>query len=291
MSARYRLEHRTTYTYDAPVTSSYGRAHLLPRPDESQQVLSSTVTWQPPAAEWRDSLDFFGNRSTWFRVDRPHDTLEVVAVSELVVDRRVVDVAALDAAPWEAARDALAATDEDRGFLLPSPLVDPGAVGGYAAATFTPGRALGAALRDLLDRVAADFTYRSGATTVRTTLPELLAARSGVCQDFAHLVVGCLRSVGLAARYVSGYLETSAPPGRPKLRGVDASHAWAAVLVPGTGWIELDPTNRQFVDERYVVVAWGRDYTDVPPLKGVIYTEAGHSTLDVGVDLVRLPGE
>ncbi|MGN6606245.1 MAG: transglutaminase family protein [Jatrophihabitans sp.] len=290
MTARYRLVHRTTYTYDAPVTLSYGRAHLTPRATAHQQVLSSSVDITPGTSERRESTDFHANPTLWFRVDEPHDRLEVTATSELVVDRHDADAAALDA-PWEAARDGLGASDEARDHRLPSPLVDPAAAREYVAPSFVSGRPLGAALTELLDRVADDFTYRSGATTVRTTVPEVLAARSGVCQDFAHLVIAGLRSLGLAARYVSGYLETSPPPGRAKLRGADASHAWAAVLVPGAGWIELDPTNRQFVDERYVVAAWGRDYTDVPPLKGVIYTDATRSTLQVGVDLLRLPGE
>ena len=124
---------------------------------------------------------------------------------------------------------------------------------------------------------------------MRTTLPELLALRQGVCQDFTHLALGCLRAVGLPARYVSGYLETAPPPGRPKLEGSDASHAWASVMVPGGGWVDLDPTNDHLADSRYVVTAWGRDFRDVSPLKGVIFTESSGSSLEVGVDVVRLP--
>ena len=139
---------------------------------------------------------------------------------------------------------------------------------------------------DLIHRIHADFRYESGATTVKTTLPEVLERRAGVCQDFAHLTVGCLRSMGLAARYVSGYLETAPPPGRPKLLGADASHAWASVLIPGGGWVSLDPTNDQLLDGRYVTTAWGRDYSDVPPLKGVIFTESKTKhVLQVRVDV------
>jgi transglutaminase-like putative cysteine protease len=125
-------------------------------------------------------------------------------------------------------------------------------------------------------------------TTVSTPLTEVLERREGVCQDFAHLAVACLRGVGLPARYVSGYLETLPPPGRPRLQGADASHAWAAVLLPELGWVDLDPTNDRVVDDDYVITAWGRDYSDVPPLKGVIFTESKESTLDVAVDVLRI---
>jgi transglutaminase-like putative cysteine protease len=177
---------------------------------------------------------------------------------------------------------------EERAYLLPSPLVDLApAVAAYARPSFDAGRPLGEALVDLLARISADFAYKPGTTTVRTTLPEVLRKRTGVCQDFAHLAIGCLRSLGLATRYVSGYLETTPPPGRPKLLGADASHAWASVFVPGRGWVDIDPTNDQFVDSSYVVAGWGRDYDDVPPLKGVIFTDAKTSTMRVSVDLAR----
>jgi transglutaminase-like putative cysteine protease len=158
----------------------------------------------------------------------------------------------------------------------------------YASSSFEPGRAIGAVLRDLCSRIHRDFEYRSGSTTVATTVAELLRRRFGVCQDFSHLAVSCLRSAGLTTRYVSGYLETKPPRGRPKLLGADASHAWASVLVPQAGWVDVDPTNDQFVDDRYVVLAHGRDYDDVPPLKGVILSDASYSTMGVSVDVTRV---
>ncbi|MFZ1410433.1 MAG: transglutaminase family protein, partial [Micropruina sp.] len=158
----------------------------------------------------------------------------------------------------------------------------------YALTVLAPERPLGDALVGLYSTIYRDFKYRLGATSVRTTLPELLTLRAGVCQDFAHLAVGCLRSVGLPGRYVSGYVETSPPPGQPKLEGSDASHAWASVLVPDGSWIDLDPTNDHFADSRYIVTAWGRDFRDVSPLKGVIYTEAKTSSLEVQVDVFRV---
>ncbi len=143
-------------------------------------------------------------------------------------------------------------------------------------------------MAELAARMHSDFEYVPGATTVRTTLGELLQKRRGVCQDFAHLAVGCFRSMGLPARYVSGYLETRPPAGRPKLIGSDASHAWAEVLVPGLGWVGIDPTNNKFVDAGYVITAWGRDYADVPPLSGVIVTDSRKSSMKVSVDVTRL---
>jgi transglutaminase-like putative cysteine protease len=153
---------------------------------------------------------------------------------------------------------------------------------------FTPGRPVGEAVRALVSRIHDEFAYRPGVTSVTTPLRDVLIRREGVCQDFAHLAVACLRCVGLPARYVSGYLETQPPPGKPKLQGADASHAWASVLLPELGWVDVDPTNDRIVDDDYVVTAWGRDYTDVPPLKGVIFTESKKSRLKVAVDVIRI---
>jgi transglutaminase-like putative cysteine protease len=158
----------------------------------------------------------------------------------------------------------------------------------YARESFRPGRDLVDGVGDLAHRIHADFAYTPGATSVSTPVDEVFDQREGVCQDFAHLGIACLRSIGLPARYVSGYLETDPPAGRPKLRGADASHAWLAVLVPGLGWLDVDPTNDQFVSNRYVVAAFGRDYSDVPPVSGVIYTEGRTKKLKVVVDVVAL---
>jgi transglutaminase-like putative cysteine protease len=288
----YRVVHVTQYRYDDDVSVSYGRAHLLPRAvgnNGGQVVLASDLDVDPGADELRSHTDFFGNVSTYYAVRQSHRALRVTATSEVRIERAAPQVSALNALTWESVRDQLAGEVEARSFVLPSPLVGTNAdLSAYAAATFTPGRALGSALGELVERIHADFEYVSGSTTVKTTLGEVLELRQGVCQDFAHLAVGCLRSVGLPARYVSGYLETQPPPGQPKLQGADASHAWAALRVPGMDWIDLDPTNNQFVDARYVVAGWGRDYSDVPPLKGVIMTDAKKSTLTVSVDVTRI---
>jgi transglutaminase-like putative cysteine protease len=158
-------------------------------------------------------------------------------------------------------------------------------VAAYAAPSFAPGRSLLEAVAELTSRIHADFAYKPGSTSVRTTLTELLEGRTGVCQDFTHLAVGCLRSLGLAGRYVSGYLDTAPPVGQDRVVGADVSHAWPSVFVPDAGWVDFDPTNDRFVSDRYVTNAFGRDYGDVSPLKGVIYTESKKSELHVSVDV------
>ena len=199
-----------------------------------------------------------------------------------------------DGPRWELVADLLrtgtdpAVVDASE-FRLPSRLIElTDDVADYARPSFPPDRPVVLGALDLVHRIHAEFDYEPGVTSVSTKLDEVLAHRSGVCQDFAHLLVGCLRSLGLAARYVSGYLETQPPPGKTKLQGADASHAWVGLFVPGHGWVDLDPTNDLVVDDRFVVTAWGRDYGDVPPLKGVIFTESAKSTLDVAVDVTRV---
>jgi transglutaminase-like putative cysteine protease len=302
---KYAVTHRTVYRYDDVVSSSYGQLHVLPRDLPGQICHASRVTVAPEPDERRERLDFFGNRVVYFEIRSSHRDLTVTADSEVSVDGRPSNLPLAANQPWENARvidrldpetvgarsidDYDAEAFDARQFALDSPLAcATSGLAGYAAATFTPGRPVLDALTELVDRIHADFTYRPGATTVATTAVEVLAGRAGVCQDFAHLAIGCLRALGLAARYVSGYLETSPPPGAERLRGADVSHAWASLFVPGAGWVDLDPTNRQLVNDRYITAAWGRDYGDVPPLKGVIFTDGTKHDLDVEVDVVRL---
>jgi transglutaminase-like putative cysteine protease len=288
----FRLTHRTEYSYDAEVEVSYGRAHLTPRHGEGQYRLESRVDTDPSTAERNEHTDFFGNRSLYFVVRTPHRALTVHSHSLVAVDRPPADRDALRDLRARSVRDRLAGRmdlDPDvlaaRPFVLPSPMIGRcPKVEAFAADLLRPARSLDEVLVDLLERIG-EFAYVTGATTVSTPLAEVLTRRQGVCQDFAHLGVAVLRSVGLAARYVSGYLETRPPPGRPRLVGADASHAWVSVWAPGLGWVDLDPTNRQFVDDSYVVTAVGRDYGDVPPLRGVIFTQSTHSTMQVSVDL------
>jgi len=290
----YRVIHRTEYRYQSDVTESYGELHLLPRDLPGQVCRESLVRIDPEPNDLRERFDFYGNRTVYFAVLEAHTLLTITAESVIDVAGRQQAMTNVGSQPWEVVRnrlrhdragDALEASD----FLLDSPMVasSPELLD-YVAPSFPPGRPLVDALAELNSRINHDFAFRPGATSVGTSLTELLEGRAGVCQDFALLAVGCLRSLGLAARYVSGYIETYPPPGRPRLVGADASHAWASVFVPDAGWVDLDPTNDQFVGDRYVTTAWGRDYRDVSPVKGVIYTESTSDGMDVSVDVLRL---
>ncbi|WP_066583766.1 transglutaminase family protein [Cellulomonas timonensis] len=285
----YAVVHRTSYRYSEPVTRSYGRTTLLPRDLPDQHVLGSAVTVDPAPADTDAHVDYFGNGSTYFAVTTPHRELVVTARSTVAVSRVAASVATLPDISWEDATRAARAEIPLREALLPSRHVALSAeVRAWSAPTFTPGRPLGEVLAELSHRIRTELSYRPGSTTVGTTQAEVLAQGAGVCQDFAHLMIAALRVHGLPARYASGYLETSPPPGRPKLRGADASHAWVSAWVPGAGWVEVDPTNDLFVGDRHVILGWGRDYADVPPLRGVIFTEGAGSDLTVSVDLELL---
>ena len=317
MSRTYDLVHRTSYSYDEPVTGSYGRAVLVPRDLPGQQRHAVDVQVEPAPADTAEHQDYFGNTSTYFSVMTPHTELVVTARSRLTVDRVQPDIAGLPRATWSDVERAVrpggtlemsgpahpggsTASDATDGIglvalreaLLPSRNVAcSDEVRTWSAPTFTAGRPLAEVLAELAHRIRTEMTYRSGSTTVHTTQVELLAQQMGVCQDFAHLMIAALRMHGVPARYVSGYVETIPAPGKEKLRGADASHAWVSAWVPGAGWVEVDPTNDAFVDERYVVLGWGRDYSDVPPLRGVIFTEGSGSQLKVSVDMVPAGAE
>lgn len=294
----YRITHRTTYSYDDEVTDSLGIAHLVPRALPWQSVTSYDVGVTPAPVDLSHDTDYYGNSATYFQVTEPHTRLEIEAVSEVDVTTPLLASGLLDVA-WERARPL--ASPEHVGawraadFALPSVSVEQvDEARAYAASSFGRHRPVGEAVTDLMHRIHADFDYDHTATTVTSTVGEVLSSRAGVCQDFAHLTLACLRSHGLAARYVSGYLSTLPALGRTRVVGADASHAWVAVWLPDlTGssdgdWLAFDPTNDQWATDRYVTVAWGRDYADVPPVKGVIFTEAKKSTLLVSVDVAPL---
>ena len=289
---RYAVTHRTTYAYDDLVSSSFGRCHLLPRDLPGQRVLEAAVTVDPEPADRSTGTDVFGNADTYFHVRTPHRRLEVTGTSLVDVDPIAPDLVergpALDA--WESHRPGRDRHPRSVVYVLdldPPEITD--VVRDYAAGVLTPGRPLVDVVVDLTTRIHTDFAYRSGSTAVSTRVATVMERREGVCQDFARVAVACLRSHGLAARYVSGYLATEPPPGRDRVVGADASHAWAAVGTSDGRWIAFDPTNDTLVGERHVTVAVGRDYDDVPPLRGVIYTDATSSSIEVSVDVAPQP--
>lgn len=291
---RYHVVHRTSYTYGAPMADGYTVAHLLPRPTDRQRVEHAEVTIDPEPDERTERTDVFGNRVLQFGVHRAHDRLEVVAESEVVVDAPVPPA---PGDPWE---DVAAGVRALRGaealavrpFVGASAFVDLAANGtrlhAVAAETFRPGRPVVEAARALCRHIFETFEYDPTFTEISTPLSAVLEARRGVCQDFAHLAIGCLRTLGLAARYVSGYIETDPPPGDTALVGAAASHAWCSLWVPGQGWIDFDPTNDHLPTHRHVTVAWGRDYDDVAPVRGVVIGPAVEQRLTVAVDVTRL---
>lgn len=296
-SLDYRVHHLTSYRYAKPVSRNYGRAHVEPRATPHQRVLSHEVAVDPAPARLTAHTDFFGNSSTYLLVDGMHERLDVHSHALVTVAERRYGADAMSR-PWELCGPEhwgplLPAESID--FVHPSPRIPAGtAARELSDAVFTPERPIGECLAELTGLIHTDFTYDSSATTVASTLQEVLSARHGVCQDFAHVGVAAVREAGLAARYVSGYLRTA--PSRAgalvtqpagEMVGSAASHAWLSVLVPGIGWVDIDPTNRTFVDQRFVTTAWGRDYADVPPLKGIVVGPPGSSsTLDVAVEVV-----
>lgn len=291
---RYRVVHRTSYRYARPVTSTHGEHRLLPRATPTQHVVAASVAIDPPPEERRERRDVHGNRVEHYAIHRSHDHLDVTASSLVAVQE---PPPLLATTPWEEVRarvrdDLDAATIAARSFVLDSPRVAATAtLDALARRAFTDGRPVGEAYAALVSLVHAEFAFDPTATTVTTPLARVLTTRAGVCQDFAHLTVGLLRSLGLPARYVSGYIETDPPPGTPRLQGADASHAWVSLFVPGHGWHDADPTNDGVVGARHVTVAWGRDYGDVPPLAGVLFTEGTTDAPEVAVDVLRVDGD
>jgi transglutaminase-like putative cysteine protease len=287
----YRILHRTTYKYKYPVSVGNHVACLTPRPSLHQAARSELIIHPAPATR-TERIDYFGNLLCFFTIQEPHKELEVEARSEVTVQGSATSLAQPSMSWEEAVR--LLPTDQSRAgleayqFKFESPRIRTRPeFAAYALQSFTPGRPLTEALIDLNTRIYKDFRFDSKATTVRTPTEEAFKKRRGVCQDFAHIEIACLRSLNLVARYVSGYLRTYPPPGRPRLIGADASHAWVSVYCPGSGWLDLDPTNNLVPSDGHVTLAWGRDYSDVSPLRGLILGGGAHR-LRVSVDMEPL---
>ena len=289
----YRIRHITRYEYTNPVSQCFNKAHLLPRDTPTQRCLDSQVNIAPRTNWMSERPDYFGNRYCYFVLQEPHTSLEIDITSRIDVQQgepeNVLDLGCSTAEARERMKTADSeATLLAREFMLDSPMIRASqALSDYAAPSFTVDRTLLSAVRELTSRIYNDFTYDPEFSTIATPLHEVLEHRRGVCQDFAHLAIGCLRALGFPARYASGYLETLPAPGQQKLIGADASHAWFSVYSPGDGWFEFDPTNNNMPAGQHITTAWGRDYADVTPLRGVVFDGGGDQSLKVSVDVAR----
>ncbi len=290
---KLQITHETHYDYLPDVETAQHMAYLKPMHTLHQQVLSHQLSVSPTPAQMRNTLDVFGNTRSFFSLQTPHSQLKVVAHSVVMTRAQALPTSRI---PWESARDTFRYQsgkrwDKATEFVFASPFVPRHAeFAAYARPSFAPGIGVLAAAQDLMQRIYTDFTYESQSTEINTPALQALAQRKGVCQDFAHIMIACLRAMGLPARYVSGYLLTLPAPGMVKLKGSDASHAWVSVYVPdlpeSARWCDFDPTNNRAgwhaPGDDYVTLATGRDFSDVSPIRGVIHGGASH-TLTVGV--------
>jgi len=287
---RYRMQHTTTYSYAYTVSVSHNELHLKPRDLSGQTCLAYQLVVHPQPALYRHYTDFFGNAVTLFTVQEPHRALTVTAKSTVDVDRKhrpnLHSTPAWERVEAQLRHDRSAAALQAYQYVFDSPYVAVWPeLRHFALPSFPAGRLLLDAVDDLTTRIYTQFTYDATATSVSTPLHEVLHNRHGVCQDFAHLEIGCLRALGLAARYVSGYLVTQPWPDATPQVGADASHAWVSVYVPGYDWIDVDPTNNVWPSDGHITVAYGRDYSDVSPIKGV-FLGGGEHTMRVAVEVV-----
>jgi transglutaminase-like putative cysteine protease len=288
----YKIVHRTTYKYKYPVSAGNHVACLKPRSSPHHLLQQSELHVLPTPATITERVDYFGNVLYFFTIQEPHKELVVEARSKVILDD---DVSSRfrQSLPWEEAVRLLPEDHTPEGieayqFSFESPRIRlRPEFAAYALESFTPGRPLVEGLLDLTARIHKDFRFDSKVTNVRTPTEEVFRKRRGVCQDFAHFQIACLRSLHLPARYVSGYLRTYPPPGQPRLVGADASHAWVSAYCAGAGWLDLDPTNNLVPSDGHVTLAWGRDYSDVSPLRGLILGGGDHA-LSVSVDMEAL---
>lgn len=290
--ALYRVVHETSYVYENRVAVAQQLLHLTPRELPWQRRVAHAIVIDPEPSETTEHLDYFGNLVCHAVLASPHAALRVRAESEVSVQSRGASAALCSSPAWETVRARLTSPDtaaclDATEFLFESRHVRFSAqLAGYALPSFSPGRPFLDAVLDLNRRIHADYCFDAGATTIATPISKVLELRRGVCQDFAHLMTGCLRVLGLPARYVSGYILTTPPPGHAPLVGADASHAWVSVYCPVVGWVDFDPTNDLVVDDEHITLAWGRDFADVAPLRGVILG-GGDQELEVHVSVTR----
>ena len=290
----HRVIHITDYIYEVPVSLCHNIVRLIPRSTNKQFCKKSVVSINPEPDVLLEYEDFYGNKLVYFTIEKEHKKLSVRVTSEIEkLSPSNEQLPQNNRITWEeVCRLTSTITPElteVKQFIAATPMtMADEAIVAYAIASFTPGKSLFEASKNLMQRIFADFKFQSGFTTISTPLSLVMKERKGVCQDFAHLAIACLRSMGLPARYMSGYIETIPPPGVEKLVGVDASHAWFAVYIPGAGWVDFDPTNNLLPSDQHITIGWGRDYADITPLRGVIMSSGRHE-LKVFVDVRRLP--
>lgn len=286
---KYDVSHKTIYDYGQPVSISHHVLHLMPRPCDHQECLTAGIKVTPEPTIRGSGADYFGNPVNYLTLQSQHSRLCLHAFSQIEV-RTPAPPASESTPPWDGIFADLCRDTSDAGletvqFAFDSPYTEAMTdLAAFARVSFTPGRPIMAAALDLTSRIFNEFAYDDSATTVSTPVDKVFADRRGVCQDFAHLELACLRALSLPARYVSGYLLTHPPEGQVKLAGADASHAWLSVWCPGHGWVDLDPTNNMVAGNEHITLAWGRDYGDVSPVNGAIFGGGDH-TVDVEVDV------
>ena len=290
----FQVSHTTSYNYENDVTFCHNITTLKPKTLPGQTLVEYKLEITPTPTEISERLDFFGNWITRFSIQKQHTKLEVTAVSKVLRDYdlqpHIEDSETGKNITLEEALKALKKNDEDiidaRQYILESILIAKISpeIKEYAKVSFKPNRSIYEASFELMQRIYTEFDFDPEFTNVATPIHEVLKEKKGVCQDFAQIAIACVRSMGLPARYISGYIETLPPPGKEKLVGTDASHAWFSVYIPTFGWVDFDPTNNQIPKNQHILVSWGRDYYDVPPLKGLIYS-TGKNVMNVAVDI------
>jgi transglutaminase-like putative cysteine protease len=290
---KYSITHKTTYTYFEPVSVCHNLLRLVSRNTDRQFCKSVRVKIYPEPDTLHQYEDFFGNTVIYFSIEKGHAQLTVTVHSEIEkmpsVAREInlYENAAIEKVKQDLLEDRQEA-GEIRQYIFETPMTAWNEeIANYARVSFRPGRSVLEAAGDLMHRIHTDFRFTPGFTTVSTPLADVMRERKGVCQDFAHLAIACIRSIGLPARYVSGYIETISPAGVEKLIGVDASHAWFSVYIPNMGWVDFDPTNNVLPADQHITIGWGRDYADVAPMKGILLSSGSHG-LAVSVDVRRV---
>ena len=293
MHMNYRIIHKTEYKYQEEVTLCHNIARLIPRTTVKQVCRRSDLQIDPQPEIINEYEDFFGNKVVYFGIQKTHAKLTVTVTSEIYKNDQVsMQLPFYGNTSWEDVPQILMQQQieyiDARQYIYETPMTaSSDEIRKYASVSYTPRRPLFDATKDLMQRIYSDFKFESGQTSIATPLSEVMQKKKGVCQDFAHIAIACVRSMGLPARYMSGYIETLPPPGKPKLPGADASHAWVALYIPDAGWVEFDVTNNLLVNDKHVRVAVGRDFADIVPLKGIVYSGGGQKMV-VSVDVKEL---